>query len=93
MQKIVKNTLYIISGVLFGILVTANVMNAASEQENPLKLVEQTAYRTIRCYTLKDYDTNCQYIIVTDIKTGGVAITERKSANGLNYGSEKIDIN
>lgn len=96
-----RDALLGISCFLFGVLITGNILSHADEQkvsaenvqENPLKLIYQTKHNYIDVYTLKDYDTNVQYIVVKDSYNGGISITERKNADGSLYGSKLIENN
>ena len=101
-QKYIRDALLGISCFLFGILITGNVLSYADEQkvaaesiqENPLKMVMQTIYDEVRVYTLKDYDTNVQYIVVRNhLSNGGISIAERKNADDSLYGSKLIENN
>ena len=101
-RKYLRDVLLGISCFLFGVLITGNVLSHADEQrvaaesvqENPLKIIPQTRYDDIDVYTLKDYDTNVQYIIVRrHCRNGGISITERKNADGSLYGSKLIENN
>ena len=101
-RKYIRDVLLGISCFLFGVLITGNVLShvdeqkvaAESVQENPLKIIPQTKYDDIDVYTLKDYDTNVQYIVVRNhLSNGGISITERKNADGSLYGSKLIENN
>ena len=100
-RRYVRDVLLGISCFLFGVLITGNVLSHANEQkvaaeniqENPLKLLSQTSYDLVNVYTLKDYDTGVQYVVVKDSYNGGISITERKNADGSLYGSKLIENN
>ena len=100
-RKYLRDVLLGISCFLFGVLITGNILSHADEQkvtaesvqENPLKLISQTKHNYIDVYTLKDYDTNVQYIVVRYLIDGGIAITERKNSDGSLYGSKLIENN
>ena len=94
-NRIMKNVAVGLVVFLSGCFVAMGAETVAAEQaqENPVKIYTQNELGAVRTYTIKDFDTGVQYIVVRDLSHGGIAITPRLNSNGSLYGSQPIDLN
>lgn len=94
MNRIVRVTAVGLVGFLTGCFIALAAVTAGAEgQENPVKIFTQNHLGSVESYTIRDYDTDVQYIVVRDCRGGGIAITPRLYSDGSLYGSRPIDKN
>lgn len=94
-NKIIKRAAVGLIGFLSGCFIAlgAATVTAEQAQENPVKIYTQDELGAVRTYTIKDFDTGVQYVVVRDLSHGGIAITPRLNSNGSLYGSQPIEQN
>lgn len=91
MRRVAVGLVCFLSGCF--IALGAATATAEQGQENPVKIYTQNELGAVRTYTVKDYDTGVQYVVVRDLSHGGIAITPRLNSNGSLYGSQPIEQN